>query len=187
MNRIAIFCVIFIVLLSAGLLAKTVEVSVSQVAVITPGDDEPDQTLGPRVCLKFSLPDAVQGKEIGYADLVVTIGQISMPGDLILIFEAFLLTSNWSEDVDWDDFSNPGGDLDSNYYAVCSIKSGISNELSVNISEIAKYWNSPTGYNYGLILIPRNTEFNSFRSFPYNAEQLRTMVSLKITIPGREE
>jgi hypothetical protein len=118
MNRIARFCAIFIVLLSAGPLAKTVEVSVSQVAVITPGESEPDLTLGPRVCLKFSLPDAVQGKEIGYADLAMTIGQISMPDDSILIFEAFLLTSKWSEDVDWDDFSNPGGERDSNYYAV---------------------------------------------------------------------
>ena len=187
MNRIAIFVLISILMLSASLLARTIDVAVSQVAVITPGDEEPDQTLGPRVCLKFNLPDAVDGKEIGYADLAMTIGQISMPEDSILIFEAFLLTSNWNENVEWDGFSTPGGDIDSNYYAVCSFKPGIDNEMSLDITEMVGRWNMENSDNYGLIFIPRNTEFNSFRMFRFNADQLRNMVSLKITIPGREE
>lgn len=187
MNRIAIFVLISIMMLSASLLARTIEVSISQVAVITPGDEEPDQTLGPRVCLKFSLPNAVDGKEIGYADLVMTIGQIRMPEDSILIFEAFLLTSNWDENVDWDGFSTPGGDIDSNYYAVCSFKPGIDNEMSLDITGMAGRWNLEDSENYGLILIPRDIVFNSFRMFRFNADRLRNMVSLKITIPGREE
>ena len=188
MNRTAIFVLIGVLTLSVNLLARTIEVQVSQVAVITPGENEQDLTLGPRVCLSFVLPQSVQEREIGHAELVMTLGQINdIPDDSILVFEAYLLTSSWSENVGWDGFSTPGGDLDSSYYAAGSIKPRNSGELGLDISEMAKLWKSETSHNYGLILIPRNTEFNSFRAFPYSAGQLRSMVTLEIIVPGREE
>jgi hypothetical protein len=188
MNRILTFTAVIILLVVGSLFAKTVEVSVSRVAVISPGENEEDLTLGPRVCLSFTLPQSVQGQEIGRAELVMMMGQINdVPEDSILVFEAYLLTSNWSENIGWDGFSTPGGDIDSSYYVAGSVKLSNDGEMSLDISEMTRSWNSARRDNYGLILIPRNTEFNSFRAFPYSAGQLRNRVSMKIIVPGRDE
>lgn len=188
MNRILIFASAAILLVGPGLFAKTIEVPVSQVAVISPDEDEEDMALGPRVCLRFAFPDDIQGQEIGHAELVMTLGQIdNIPDDSILVFEAYLLTSNWSENVGWDDFSTPGGDIDSSNYASCSIGPRNSGHLRLDVSEMVNLWNSQGRDNYGLILIPRNTAFDGFRAFAFSREQLRSMVSMKIIVPGRDE
>ena len=183
--RIVIIGLIGVLALTSALFAKTVEITLSEVAVIAPGENEPDQTLGPRICLKFSLPEGLSGKEIGYAGLEINLDPRYMPADSIIIFETFLLASDWNENSRWNDFANPGGDVDSAYYTGHSFKFGSGNVTEINITEMAKRWNSDIGHNYGLILIPRDTEFNSFRAFRYSPELLRGMITLKIIVPGR--
>jgi hypothetical protein len=160
MNRILTFTSVIILLVVGSLFAETIEAPVSQVAVISPGENEEDLTLGPRVCLSFTLPQSLQGREIGRAELVLSLGQMNdITEDSILVFGS---------------------------YVAGSIKPRNTGELCLDISEMVRLWNSQRRDNYGLILIPRDTEFNGFRAFRYSAAQLRSMVSLKIIVPGRD-
>ena len=160
-----------LVIFVANLSAKTIEVGVSQVAVISPGERELDPLLGPRICLKFDLPEEVSGIEIGFADLVLGVAIPPRTEDSLALFEAFALTSSWNENVAWGDFATPGGSLDSSLYATYTHRCGRDSLISLDVTFMAQAWNETPGSNFGLILIPRKTDWGAFREHSFTASE----------------
>jgi len=171
---------------ASSLFARVFEVPVSQVEVIVPDAENRNPELGPRVCLQFDLPNEVRGIEIGYARLEIRLRLQPDSRDSLVNFEAFGLMSDWNENQRWDDFSTPGGDIDSNYFSSGTIKCAIDDVISLDLTNLAQEWNSSDDANHGLILIPRNSDSNAFTRFEYSREQLRGLAILKILVPGQD-
>ena len=186
-KRILIVAAFMALSIKSICLAGVIEISPSQVAIITPAVGDTDLTLGPRVCLKFNLPEEISGVEIGYAELAIRLDLPAMTDDSLAIFEAFGLSSGWSDNVGWSDFSTPGGDIDSAFYSSFTYRCGSDTGVSLEIANLVKAWNDSTQANYGLIIIPRTTDFNGYREFKYLAQQLQSATILKISIPGEDE
>ncbi len=188
MNRaLFIIAIIAILLVSSMGQAKTIEVPVSQISVISPGPHEQDLSLGPRVCLRFELPQEVDSTEIGFAELVAYLMLPVVTEDSLVIFEAYSLSSDWNEGVRWNDFASPGGDIDSNFYATYTHKCGRDSIASFDITPIAQKWHELPESNHGILIIPRMTDFLSFRQFQLLPGQLRNLITLKILVPGRDD
>jgi hypothetical protein len=188
MNKTVYITVILaMLLLSSVAIAKTIEVPLSQIAVISPEVGEHDLSLGPRVCLKFALPEEVRGVEIGFAQVVMHFTLPVDSEDSLALFEAFALASNWSDGTRWNDFSVHGGDIDSNYYATYTHWCGRDSLASFDITHLAQKWNETPESNHGILIIARKTDFSSFRQFQFLPGQLRSLITLKIIVPGRQE
>ena len=166
--------------------ARTIEVPVSQIAIISPGSHEQDLSLGSRVCLKFELPEEVRGVEIGFAEVVMHFSLPVVTEDSLALFEAFALTSGWNEGIGWGGFPTPGGDVDSNFYATYTHWCGKDSIASFDITLMAQRWNDSPESNFGLLVIPRKTDFLSFRQFDFLPGQLRNLITLRILVPGRD-
>jgi hypothetical protein len=167
--------------------AKTIEVPVSQIALITPGIRNQDPAMGPRLCVKFEIPENIRGVEIGYADLVIHQTLPVISNDSLALFEAFALQSNWNEAIRWNDFPIAGGDVDSNFYAAYTHRCGADSIISLDITSMAQNWNDHRESNFGLLIIPRTTDWNAFREFTPQLNRLRGLISLRILVPGRQE
>lgn len=188
MNRVFLITASVAILFATGMAtARTIEVPISQIAVISPGPHEQDLALGPRVCLKFDLPQEIDSTEIGFAELVAHFALPIITEDSLVIFEAFSLSSDWNESVRWGDFSIPGGDVDSNFYAAYTHFCGRDSIASFDITPMVQHWHDLTGSNHGILVIPRMTNFLSFRQFQFQPGQLRNLITLRILIPGRDE
>jgi hypothetical protein len=186
MNRI-IAITIALILLGSVSFGRTIDVPVSQVALIAPGIHNEDPLAGPRLCLKFVIPEEIRGIEIGYAELKIEDTLPVVYDDSLAIIEAFGLSSAWSEGVGWNDFPTAGGDIDSNYYATYTHHCGIDTLVSLDITQMAQNWNTNSEANFGLIIIPRTSDWNAFREFTPQLDRLRNLITLRILIPGREE
>jgi hypothetical protein len=173
--------------IGTGLQAKTIDIQVSQIAVITPPQDNEDTGLGPRLCLRFDLPEAVRGIEIGFAEVALNWNPPALTEDSLVIFEAFALITDWNEGARWSDFPVPGGDADSSLYATITTWCGRDTALSLDVTEMARKWNVHREANFGLILIPRNTDWRANSDIRFVPEHLRSRVILKVLGPGRAE
>jgi hypothetical protein len=137
--------------------------------------------------LKFDLPEEVRGVEIGFAQAVMHFTLPVDSEDSLALFEAFALTSNWSEGAGWNDFPIRGGAVDSNFYATYTHWCGRDSIASFDITQLAQQWNQMPESNHGILIIPRKTDFSSFRQFQFLAGQLRNLVTLRMIVPGRDE
>ncbi|OGC91307.1 MAG: hypothetical protein A2W25_07040 [candidate division Zixibacteria bacterium RBG_16_53_22] len=173
------------VISGASSYAKTIEVGASQVAVIVPQPADDDPSHGPRVCIKFDLPQGVAGVEIGFGDLALSIALPAGADDSLAIFEAFALSSSWNAGVGWIDFPVPGGDLDSSLYSTNTVWCGRDSLLSLDVTEMAQRWNLHPEENFGVILIPRRTDWRAIREARFMPEQIRSRAALRIVVPGR--
>jgi hypothetical protein len=188
MNRTILISVILaLTFVSSMSIAKTIEVPVSQIAIISPGPHVEDLSSGPRVCLKFNLPEELRGVEIGFAEVVIHFNLPVASEDSLALFECFALTSIWSEGIRWNDFPTPGGVVDSNFYATYTHWCGRDSVASFDITPLAQRWNETPESNNGILVIPSKTDFSSFRQFQFLPEQLRSLVTLKILVPGRQK
>jgi hypothetical protein len=185
MNKI-IAITIALILLGSISFGKTIVVPVSQVSLIAPGIHSEDPSLGPRLCLKFAIPEEIRGIEIGYAELEIRETLPVVSSDSLAIIEAYGLSSSWNEDVRWNDFPTAGGDIDSNFYATYTHHCGVDTLVSLDITQMAQNWNDHPDANFGLIIIPRTSDWNAFREFTPNNERLQGLISLRILVPGRE-
>jgi len=177
---------LLVILLSgAGSYAKTIEVRALQVAVIVPPQADDNPSHGPRVCIKFDLPQEVAGVEIGFGELALSIALPAGTDDSLAIFETFALSTSWNEGVGWIDFPTPGGDLDSNSYSTNTVWCGRDTSMTLDVTEMAQNWNLHPEENFGLILIPRRTDWQAVREARFMPEQIRSRAVLRIIVPGR--
>jgi hypothetical protein len=167
--------------------AKTIVVPVSQVALIAPGIHNEDPSLGSRLCLKFIVPEELRGVEIGYAEIRIKDTLPVVSEDSLAIIESYGLLSSWYEGIGWNDFSIPGGTIDSNYYATYTHRCGTDSLVSLDVTQLSQNWNDHQESNFGLIIIPRTSDWNAFREYAPNIDRLRGLISLRILVPGRDE
>jgi len=183
---IRIFGIIAALATASSSFARVIETPVSQIEIISPDNENRDPELGPRICLRFEMPNEVRGIEIGNARLEIRLRLQLESRDSLVNFEAFGLASDWRENQQWDDFGTPGGDLDSNYYSCATIKCGLDDMVSLEVTGLVQTWNMSDEANYGLILVPKTTDSNAFSRLDYTREQLRNLAVLKILIPGQD-
>lgn len=174
-----------VLLLPVSLAARSIEVPVAVVNIIVPPSGE-DLSLGPRLCLKFNMPEGIAGVELGHAGLQMRLRLAADSPDSIVLFEAMGLLSSWNPGGGWNDFPVPGGDIDSSHYTVGSFKCETDSVVSLDITPLAQEWNDG-GANFGLIIIPRRSDSNALRLFRYSSDELRNLIALKVLVPGREE
>jgi hypothetical protein len=184
-KKVFTIALLSLVISGTSLQAKTVEVPVSQLAVIGPPQGDRDPALGPRLCLKFDLPQELRTTEIGYAEIALDFGLPSLTGDSLAVFECFALGSAWSEGDAWGDFPAPGGDLDSSLYSSATTRCGQGEGISVDITEMARTWNARPETNFGAILLPRGTDWNALREIRLVPDQIRNRITLRLVVPGR--
>jgi hypothetical protein len=186
MNKIITFAIALLLLCSISF-GKTIVVPVSQVALIAPGIHNEDPLNGPRLCLKFAIPEEIRGIEIGYAEIDIRETLPVLSEDSLAVIEAYGLSTSWNEGIGWNDFSIPGGAIDSNYYATYTHRCGADSLISLDVTQMAQNWNTNIEANFGLIIIPRTSDWNALREFTPQLDRLRNLITLRILVPGREE
>lgn len=186
MNRV-INCIIALILLTSISLGKTIEIPVSQIAAISPGVHNQDLSFGPRLCLKFNMPEELRGIELGFAELIIHQFLPIQSNDSLAVFEVFAMSSSWNEGYRWNDFLVFGGAIDSNQYATYTQRCGADSAVSMDITQMAQNWNDYRDINFGVLLIPRTTNWQALREYNPDIGRLRGSIILKITIPGNIE
>jgi hypothetical protein len=186
MNKI-ITVTIAMIMVGSISFAKTIVVPVSQVSLIAPGIRSQNPSIGPRLCLKFNVPEEIRGVEIGFAEVRIKDTLPAISADSLAVIEVYGLSTSWNEGIGWNDFSIPGGTLDSNYYATYTQRCGSDSLISLDITQMAQNWNDHRESNFGLIIIPRTSDWNAFREFAPNLNRLRELITLRILVPGRQE
>lgn len=173
-----------IITLSTVCYARTVSVGATQVSIIRPAANEINAVLGPRILIKFNLPDELYQKEIGYSEITCPISLSSLNVDSMINFKVYALTNSWNENANWNsNWHNAGGDYDTTISFESPFSCTADNQLSLDISYLVQSWASDSTTNHGIIIIPQMQNLNSFRAFPNIANQIRSSVVLKVIVP----
>jgi len=62
---------------------------------------------------------------------------------------------------------------------------GADSSIALDVTEMAQRWNLHPEENFGLILIPRRTDWRAIREARFMPEQIRSRAVLRIIVPGR--
>jgi len=176
--------VILILAVSFSLaLADEVTVNLDQMALLTPALEDAD-SFSPRVAIHFSLPEALTGVEVLYAEIFMPIdlSNTNAVGDLSLEITAQNITTEWTEgDADWSGpWDEAGGDLDSLSFYSYTFSLADADEIHMDITEYVKSIAAPDADNFGLMLTPFKHDQNVFR-LPRNIVSLfRNSAQVKI-------
>ena len=154
MFRILTFSILGLAILIGLALAGEYSLSPSAAAIISPGNDD-DPSTGQRVLVKFNLPEAMSGKQIGRAFITFTHNFSAMDGSGALEFKVFPLTSSWNaQDIDWDSWENDGGDFDKTKGYAFAFEPGSNTEFYIDVTEQVQLMAEGELTNHGFILIP---------------------------------
>jgi hypothetical protein len=170
--------------LSSICIAKTISVNASQVSIIRPSANEVSAALGPRILIRFDLPNELYQKEVGYSEITCPISLSSLNVDSMINFKVYPLTNSWTENAGWSaPWHNAGGDYDTTFCFESPFLCIADNQLNLDISYLVQSWASDSTSNHGIIIIPQMQNLNSFRAFPNIANQIRSSIRLKIIVP----
>jgi hypothetical protein len=173
-----------LIIMAESVLGRTISIAPNQVNIIRPSANEVNSALGPRILIKFNLPREIYQTETGYAEMVLPLYLPYANGDSLVGFEAYILQRDWTENSGWNNpWRNAGGDFDTTMKVENSVFCGNNNLLKLDMTEFVKTWVSDSTTNYGIIIIPRLQNLNSFRAFPNITGQIRSSVNLKIILP----
>jgi hypothetical protein len=185
MKTIKILLVLIgILALSSICIAETISVNVSQVSIIRPAANEVNTVLGPRILIKFDLPNELYQKEVGYSEITCPLSLTSLNVDSMINFKVYALINSWTENADWSSpWHNAGGDYDTTFSFESPFSCSNDNQLNLDISYLVQSWASDSTSNHGIIIIPQMQNLNSFRAFPNIVSQIRSSILLKIIVP----
>jgi len=128
-----------------------VDIDVSDVCIISPGND----SLSSRVLLKFDLPSKLSDKRIDYAEVVFE-AKIDTLSRFSVMFAGYPVTFDWNKAaVSWSgSWTNEGGDYNDSLYEIGLIKAGGNGVVRFDITRLVTSWQQEAISNYGLIIIP---------------------------------
>ncbi len=164
--------------------ADEINVDLDRVALIIP-DQEDWNEFSSRIAKHFSLPDEVNGKEIIFAELYISLdfGEYEAVGDSILEIEAFDITTDWAEEnTDWDTpWSDPGGDIDTLSSYTYSIMIGQSESVYMDVTRFVRSLVEDEQENFGLMLIPYKYDQPIFHIYGDIDTQIRGSAEVRLT------
>ena len=134
--------------------AQPVALNVSQLALISPGDRNPDSSVGPRVLLKFDLPEEFRGRELRSAWVEFEMQFPLERDDSTLVLRICPLTRNWEEgEVNWSSpWETPGGDFADSLGQTYFTQAGLSRQNRIDVTEIYNLYAGGIIGDHGLIL-----------------------------------
>jgi hypothetical protein len=185
MKKIKILSVIIgLLALSNSCYSRTISINASQVNIIRPSANEVNTVFGPRILIKFDLPNELYQKEIGYSEITCPLSLTSLNVDSMINFRVYPITNSWTENSGWSaPWHNAGGDYDTTFSFESPFSCIADNQLNLDISYFVQLWASDSTTNHGLIIIPQMQNLNSFRAFPNVASRIRSSILLKIIVP----
>lgn len=168
-HTIFFIAVILAVFCFAGANAGKLELDPVANVVIQPPDSLDTDENGPRLLIEFDLPDSIVDQHIDYAAIVGSGNFPSYGGMSLIVLEVYPVITEWGESPDWfDPWRENGGDYDEDERNFYSIQVGDNRSAILDVTGLVTSWNSGTSDNYGVIVIPRKSNHDAYKSFSGN-------------------
>jgi len=156
--------IIAIVLFAVSAYADDVTCELDRVALLTPSQEDPGD-YGSRIAVYFDIPDTVSGTSIVYAELTCPLdfSNVEVDGELILEFQAFNITSNWTDNADWDSpWTDAGGDIDSSTFYTYTLTMADTAHICMDVTGFVRDAVEGNATSYGMMLIPVKHDVNVY-------------------------
>ncbi len=149
-----------LLVLAGTLLATEYSVNVTSHAWLT----DPESVKGPRVLLKFDLPEDFSGKTVSSAKLFLPVSFVINDSALANL-SVWPLAGTWLlENVGWDTpWSQAGGDVADSSYILFPTDDVSSRLIEIEISGIVSAWAQEWYANNGLLVMLLQPESQSFQ------------------------
>jgi len=178
----ALSTLVIVALICSFALADEATVNLDRLAFLVPPHNQQDE-FSSRVAIHFSLPEEVVGKNIIYAELHVALdfSDFQIVGDSILELEGRNITSDWSDQANWNNpWTEPGGDLDTLSFYSYSLKISPESEMFMDVSQFVKSVAEDGQTNYGLMLMPYKHDLPAFHMRQNLVARIRELAQVKI-------
>ena len=135
----------------SGFSDNRVNIEVSSVGILMPGDDSTSY----RLLFKFDLPSKLNDKRIDYAEIVFFAEVDTLSRHSVLLV-AHPVTTGWNNaGVSWSNpWTTEGGDYNDSLYGIGLIKPRRDGRVELDITRLVKRWVHESAPNYGIIIIP---------------------------------
>ena len=180
MKRILSLTIIGLMALAGLARAGEYSLSPSASAIISPGNDN-DLSTGQRVLVKFDLPNDIDDKQIGRAFISFTHNFAVKDGSGSLEFKVYPLTASWNaQEVDWDSWTNDGGDFDKRKGYSFSLAPGPNTKFYIVVTEQSKCMADGELTNHGFILIPGDLHGHAYEDIDPETFDIPELVTLEL-------
>ncbi len=156
-KKVLLLVICFFFLFAAFLNGAELKIEVIKTATI----DSTNKSFYGRLLFKFDLPSQLEEGFIDYAEIIFK-SEPNMSNARTVVLGAYPLTRDWEEnDVAWDSpWTDEGGDyIDSLGLSGLLLKSK-DYRIALDITQIVRLWVKKSLSNYGLVLIPLESEYS---------------------------
>ena len=170
------------IITSTSLMAEPMEVSPSQLGLILPDSLDPDESIGPRLLMKFDLPDGFDSSGVDIAWIQFDISVPIERADTTLLLRFYPLTTEWTPGaVNWDTpWNESGGDFIDSLGQLYFLRAGTDGTNRIDVTDIYRLYADSELLNFGLIFTVEHVDRRAYRLLrrlrPRFVNSLRLMI-----------
>lgn len=158
------------------------EVTASQLALIVPDSSNTDSGVGPRILMKFDLPDVFDTTRVRYAWIQFKMALPVERQDSTLAFRIYPLTTDWTQEsvgwrVPWD---SEGGDYIDSLGQLYFFTSGSESMNMIDVTDICRLYSSAELANSGFIIVPEHVDRTAYRILSQLSQTFRSTLRLVV-------
>jgi len=163
---------------NAEAIQRNIEPSAS--SIIAP-ESYDDSTLGQRILIKFDMPEDISGKNVTRAHIKFRYNFPTFGSESSIAFKIYPITSIWeSNQPDWDDWDNAGGDFTNSVGYSYAFELGENTNLNIDVTDMVQLMVENELTNHGFILIPADFHGNAYRSINVENFDISELIRLEI-------